>query len=59
MEYIIHYAVRAWQERPDEVSWLCACGAFNKHIKFPVIFECVDSGKPIINQRVFRNVKSD
>lgn len=41
---LMHVPLRAWQERHGEreISWLCSCGCFNKHVLLPADLRCVD-----------------
>jgi hypothetical protein len=38
----LHVPMRAWQEKFREISWLCSCGAINKHVPLPANLRCVD-----------------
>jgi hypothetical protein len=47
VEDFSHVPLKAWQEKYGEISWLCSCGAHNKHHPVqpgsaPVPFVCID-----------------
>lgn len=46
-----------WNDKPDEISWKCSCGASNIHVKLPADLECeYDMNPRPKRDRVLRTV---